>query len=63
LLVALPPFQLLPLCMHIVMGVEWGRGLFIYNVTILMYLLGGKTPQHHTIKLKDRQLWAKLIYS
>lgn len=29
-----------------------GRRLFIYDVTILMYLLGGKTPQHHTIKLK-----------
>lgn len=39
------------------------RGLFIYDVTILMYLQGrGEPAQHHTIKLKDHQLWAKPIY-
>lgn len=40
-----------------------GRRLFIYNVTILMYLLGGMNTPARTIKLKDQRLWAKLVHS
>lgn len=44
-------------------GVEWEkRAVYLRCDNFDVFAREGELAQHHTIKLKDHQLWAKLIY-
>lgn len=44
-------------------GVEWEkRTVYLRCDNFDIFAREGEPAQHHTIKLKDHQLWAKLIY-
>lgn len=44
-------------------GVVWEeRDVYLQCDNFDVFPREGEPPQHHTIKLKDHQLWAKLIY-
>lgn len=44
-------------------GVSWEkRAVYLRRDNFDVFAREGEPAQHHTIKLKDHQLWAKLIY-